>query len=37
MLDFPVGLLPVDRVTAEDDKVLMDETQWSTGIRTTHK
>lgn len=31
MLDFPSGLLPIDRVTIEDDKALQDETQWATG------
>uniref|UniRef100_A0A915P933 Amidase domain-containing protein n=1 Tax=Meloidogyne floridensis TaxID=298350 RepID=A0A915P933_9BILA len=30
MLDYPVGCLPVDKVTSEDDKALADETQWAT-------
>ncbi|CAK5068579.1 unnamed protein product [Meloidogyne enterolobii] len=30
MLDYPVGCLPVDKVTSEDDKALSDETQWAT-------
>lgn len=30
MLDYPVGCLPVDKVTSDDDKALADETQWAT-------
>ena len=33
MLDYPVGCLPVDKVTSEDDKALADETQWATGLK----
>ena len=35
MLDYPVGCLPVDKVTSEDDKALADETQWATGLKAT--